>query len=256
MAFDNLEYLSIQKQVTDFPMHFHETFCISLIHNGIEKINFEGHTLFCENLCISITNPYEIHSNPLIDSSVTLQFDTIYISKDLMKYLNNGQNISFKDKIIKCSTLNELFIELREAIDTNNNIFINKSLKGFTRLLNTYSEQKNEAYSEFNLNTFENLSQFIDDNITDKLNLEQLSNFSNLNKYSFSKKFKSTTGMSPMNYILMKKIFSSKKVITKDTELTEIAYDYNFTDMAHYSNAFKRFVGISPKKYQNTISNF
>ena len=75
----------------------------------------------------------------------------------------------------------------------------------------------------------------------------------NLNKFGFAKKFKIFTGMSPMNYILMRKIFSSKKLISPNSELTKIAYQYNFTDMAHYSKTFKRFIGISPKKYKETI---
>lgn len=59
--------------------------------------------------------------------------------------------------------------------------------------------------------------------------------------------------MTPMNYVLMKKVFSSKKDIHSNSELTEVAYRYNFTDMAHYSKTFKRFIGISPKKYRESI---
>ena len=57
-----------------------------------------------------------------------------------------------------------------------------------------------------------------------------------------------------MNYILMKKIFSSKKLIDSNSELTDIAYQYNFTDLAHFSKTFKRFIGVSPKKYQESLS--
>jgi len=59
--------------------------------------------------------------------------------------------------------------------------------------------------------------------------------------------------MTPINYILMKKVFSSKMLINSNTELTTLAYQYNFTDLAHFSKTFKRFVGISPKKYQQSI---
>ena len=83
MLFDNLEYISIENQTTDFPKHFHETFCISLIHNGVEQIDFDNLKLFNEKGSISITNPYEIHSNPLIDKNTCLKFDTIYLSNDL-----------------------------------------------------------------------------------------------------------------------------------------------------------------------------
>ena len=57
-----------------------------------------------------------------------------------------------------------------------------------------------------------------------------------------------------MNYVLMRKIFSSKTLIKSNLELTEVAYQYNFTDMAHFSKTFKRFIGISPKSYQESIS--
>ena len=83
MPFNEIEYISIENQTTEFPKHFHETFCISLIHKGIEQIDFENQSLFSEAGSISITNPYEVHSNPLIDSTSYLKFDTIYIPNEL-----------------------------------------------------------------------------------------------------------------------------------------------------------------------------
>ena len=56
-----------------------------------------------------------------------------------------------------------------------------------------------------------------------------------------------------MKCLLMKKVFSSKMLINSNTELTTLAYQYNFTDLAHFSKTFKRFVGISPKNYQQSI---
>ena len=95
MNLDNLEYISIKEQKTGFPKHFHETFCISLIFEGIEQIDFGHQNIFSEKGSLTITNPYEIHSNPLLDVLCKTQFDTIYISKDLMKYLFNGKNMYF-----------------------------------------------------------------------------------------------------------------------------------------------------------------
>ena len=111
---------------------------------------------------------------------------------------------------------------------------------------------KNE-YSELNLNSFRQINNYIETHIYDKFSLNELSKIANINKFGFAKKFKASTGMTPINYILMKKVFSSKKLINTKTELTTIAYQYNFTDLAHFSNTFKRFVGISPKNYQQSI---
>ena len=117
MILDNLECLRIQKQVTDFPQHYHETFCISLIHTGVEIIKLDGQNFYSEKGSITITNPYEIHSNPLIDADFELGFDTIYISKDLMRYLLNGKNITFINRKINNHQANQAFIKLKKAIE-------------------------------------------------------------------------------------------------------------------------------------------
>ncbi|SHF84784.1 AraC-type DNA-binding protein [Leeuwenhoekiella marinoflava DSM 3653] len=93
----------------------------------------------------------------------------------------------------------------------------------------------------------------IEDNIYNKFCLDELSKMANINKYGFVKKFKTSTGMTPMNYILMKKIFSCKTFIEPNSELTELAYLYNFSDLAHFSKTFKRYIGISPKKFQANL---
>lgn len=252
-TFDNLEYLSIEKQTTDFPKHFHETFCISLIHDGIEQIDFEHQSLFSEKGSISITNPYEIHGNPLMDLKTSLSFDTIYLSNDLMKYLSNGKNIRFVDRKINNAKTNQLFLALKNAMDTRNSKKIEFSLKQFVTELEQYTQPFEKAYLEQNQNNFNEIIEYIEHHIDAQFCLESLARMANINKYGFAKNFKTSTGMTPMNYILMKKIFACKNLIHTNSELTEIAYQFNFTDMAHFSKTFKRYIGVSPKIYQSHL---
>ena len=253
MIFNNLEYISVENQTTNFPKHFHETFCISLIHKGVEQIDFENQSLFTEAGSISITNPYEIHSNPKIDNDSYLKFDTIYIPNNVMKYLLNGKNIKFINRQITSKRANKQFLELKNALDTKNTKIIEFHLSQFVNTLKLYSQENEKEYSKLIFNSFNQISNYIENHIYDKFCLNELSKMANINKFGFSKKFKIITGMTPMNYILMRKIFSSKKLINSNSELTEIAYKYNFTDMAHFSKTFKRFIGISPKKYKESI---
>jgi AraC-like DNA-binding protein len=254
MSFDNLEYITIENQTTSFPKHFHETFCISLIHKGIEQIDFENQSLFTEAGSISITNPYEVHSNPLIDNDSFLNFDTIYISNDLMKYALNGKNIKFINRQITSKKANKLFLELKKAINTKKDDIIEFHLTQFVNSLNLYSQENKSEYSGLIYNNFHQIKNYIEKHIYDKFSLDNLSEQANINKFGFSKKFKALTGMTPMNYVLMRKIFSSKALIKSNIELTEVAYQYNFTDIAHFSKTFKRFIGISPKRYKESIS--
>lgn len=252
MLFDTLEYITIENQTTSFPKHFHETFCISLIHQGVEQIEFENHSLFTEAGSISITNPYEIHSNPIIDEDSCLKFDTIYIPNTIMKTILNGENIKFITRQITSEKANQEFILVKKAIDSKKADKIALHLTQFANTLKLYSQANEKEYSNLNFDTFNPIIDYIETHIFDKFNLNELSKMAHINKFGFAKKFKVATGMTPMNYILMRKIFSSKKAIQSDTELTDIAYQYGFTDMAHYSKTFKRFIGISPKQYKKS----
>ena len=224
-----------------------------LIVSCDEQIDFENQSLFTEAGSISITNPYEVHSNPLIDNDSYLKFDTIYIPNDVMKYVLNGKNIKFINRQITSKKANKLFLELKKALETKNDEMIELYLSQFANTLEPYSQENKSEYSGLNFNRYHQISSYIENHIYDKICLNDLSKIANINKFGFAKKFKKFTGMTPMNYVLMRKIFSSKKLIKSNSELTEIAYQYNFTDMAHFSKTFKRFIGISPKKYQETI---
>ena len=254
MNFDDLEYISIDNQTTEFPKHFHETFCISLIHQGTEQIDFENRSLFSEAGSISITNPFEIHSNPIIDINFPLKFDTIYIPNDLMKAVLEGKNIIFLNRKINSKKANFLFVELKNAIDAKNPITIEFCLRQFAKSLKSYSQENENEYCTLNFDSFKEINMYIENHICSKFCLNELAEMANINKFGFVKKFKASTGMTPMNYILMKKIFSSKKLINSNSDLTDIAYQYNFTDLAHFSKTFKRFIGVSPKKYKESLT--
>jgi AraC-like DNA-binding protein len=253
MTFENIEIITIENQTTEFPKHFHETFCFSLIYKGVNQIDFKDQSIFSEAGCISIVNPYEIHSNPIKDNESHTKFDTIYVPKEVLSYILKGKNIKFTEQRIKSEKVNQLFLKLKSALKTKDNKIIEIHLSQFINSLKFCAEDNEQEYLGLNFENFKQINQYIENHIHDKFCLNELSWQANINKFGFSKKFKMITGMTPMNYILMRKVFSSKKLINSNSELTAIAYRYHFTDLAHFSKTFKRFIGISPKKYQEII---
>lgn len=249
MTFDTIEHITIENQTTEFPKHFHETFCFSLIYKGVNQIDFEKQSIYSEAGCISIVNPYEIHSNPLIDCEPHIKFDTIYVPQKVMQHVLNGKNIRFVNRKVTNKKANRLFLKLKSVLDTKDQETIQFNLSRFVNALKYATEENDEEYSGLDFTCFKEISDYIENHVQEKFCLGELAKMANINKFGFSKKFKTTTGMTPMNYILMRKVFSSKKLIHSNTKLTDVAYQYHFTDMAHFSKTFKRFIGISPKKY-------
>lgn len=66
------------------------------------------------------------------------------------------------------------------------------------------------------------------------------------------------TGFSPVNLQRIKRYGDSSKqlIFRKSASISEIAYDYNYTDQAYFSKEFTKFTGVSPKAFRqekNTV---
>lgn len=251
---NEISFISVENQNQDFPKHFHETFCISLIRNGIEKMELDNQLLYCQSNCISITNPFEVHANPLADKDSRVSFDTIYISSDLMSHILNRNEVKFSNMQIHDPVLNKAFTLLLDELKSANQTQSKQLLRNLAFQLYPHTLLTKNVTSSFHSDYLAELITYIEQHLENKIYLDELAKITHLNPFGFAKKFKSLTGMTPMSYVLMKKIFSAKARITSDCDLTDLAYTYNFTDMAHFSHSFKKYVGISPKEYRDQLN--
>ena len=249
---DDLSIFSLEQQTVDFPVHYHETYCISLVKSGIERLEVAGITHFAGAGDITITHPNEVHAQPLFDGDIQSGFDTIYITSDLVKFFTKSQNDVFLPRKIHDLKLSIQLLELVNCM--NGNCINDQVLSNFLMPLHSYSMETKSEHKLDSKPWIDSIKAFVDHHLTQKISLDEMAAVANLNKYTFNKHFKSATGMSPINYVLMQKVFRAKKFISSESCLTSLAYQFDFTDMAHFSKTFKRYVGISPKKYQSRLT--
>ncbi|MEO0899180.1 MAG: AraC family transcriptional regulator [Bacteroidota bacterium] len=252
-ALDHLELLSMKAQPQAFPEHYHETFCISLIRSGMETIKMNGIEIFCPAGSISLNNPFEIHSNPIIHNAQELSFDTLYVSQELMDYIVEEVQVFFSKRIYTHPILVGLFDQTSRSIKENHSLpDIESSLTSFLRKLWENSNQDQSLHPTQSLDDWTELFSFINSSLDQKLNLVSLASIVNMDKYHFARSFRRRMGMSPMNYVLTKKVFAAKKVIEEDIPLGDIAFDFGFNDLPHFSNTFKKYIGVSPSVYRKS----
>ena len=82
--FDSLELLHCKSSLHEFPLHYHDTFCLTIIHDGVMGEN----EVFSPAGTLLISHPFEVHQNRLIHQT-GYSFTTFYISPDLMGTLPN-----------------------------------------------------------------------------------------------------------------------------------------------------------------------
>ena len=91
------------------------------------------------------------------------------------------------------------------------------------------------------------IKNHIDDNLTQRLNIEQLCAHLYLSKVQLIRLFKKEYGITPYAYYLQGKMeVAENLLINTSLRIKEIAHRVGFEDEFYFSNSFKKHNGISP----------
>ena len=93
--------------------------------------------------------------------------------------------------------------------------------------------------------------RFINDNIFDSLTLEDIAAAVNMSKYHFCRSFKSTVGVTVMEYVLKTRIMFAKSMLSAgELRIVEISERCGFSSVSYFCRAFRAEVGKTPLKYK------
>lgn len=90
---------------------------------------------------------------------------------------------------------------------------------------------------------------YILDNITEELSLEELAALANLSCSQYKQKFKKQLGISPRHFINQQKIEYSKLLLLEGMSVTDIAMLLGFTTSSYFSTVFKKYTLYTPTEY-------
>ena len=72
--------------------------------------------------------------------------------------------------------------------------------------------------------------------------------------FHFSRAFKQSTGVSPNNYLVERRIERAKKLLAEtDNPVVEIALRVGFASQSHFTTTFRKLVGTTPKAYREVM---
>lgn len=93
--------------------------------------------------------------------------------------------------------------------------------------------------------------KYINDNITEKIQLRELSSLTRWKSQHFVKNFSKYIGVTPNKYIIDRKIEVSKTMIEESTiPITQISYNLGFKSHSNFCSIFKKRVGQTPEQYK------
>ena len=98
--------------------------------------------------------------------------------------------------------------------------------------------------------------RYIDMHFKEALTLEQLAEEAHMNKYYLSHAFKREYGVSPINYMITRRIEESKYLLAEtDLSMSQISQLLGFSSLSYFSQVFRRTQSVSPMEYRQNTKN-
>ena len=95
--------------------------------------------------------------------------------------------------------------------------------------------------------------RYIDTHYKEPLTLELLAQEAHMNKYYLAHSFKAEYGISPISYLISRRIEESRYLLREtDMSLSQIARILGFSSASYFSQSFRRAQGVSPIEYRKS----
>jgi AraC-like DNA-binding protein len=120
--------------------------------------------------------------------------------------------------------------------------------------LNALYSGNNQAFKPLEYNDIaKQVIQYINDNLTEHLSLDHLAKVAMVTKYYLSHIFKSSTGLSVNQYIVIKRVLKADAYIKEGLPANIACYRAGFNDYSNFYKAYKKVMGKTPIQNKNQL---
>jgi AraC-like DNA-binding protein len=94
-------------------------------------------------------------------------------------------------------------------------------------------------------------TEYIEAHFTEEISLVELAKITKLSQSQFARAFRNSTNLPPYRYVLRARIRQAEQLLaTTRAPISEIASQVGFADQSHFTKAFRRFLGATPKRWR------
>lgn len=252
-----IEAYHFQGIMQKFPNHFHEYYVIGFIEKGRRYLSCKNNEYTITTGDLLLFNPRDNHTCEQIDGQ-SLDYRCINIQAEIMSkavYEITGRDYLpyFTPQVIFHSELVPVLRELHLMIMRGEKDFRKEEIFFFLleQLMEEYTEQEMPSPITGQSAASAAICEFLEQNFMKNITLEDLSRLTGLSKYYLLRSFAKQKGISPYSYLETIRIDRAKKLLQQGVMPIDAALQTGFTDQSHFSNFFKKFIGLTPKQYMN-----
>jgi AraC family transcriptional regulator len=95
------------------------------------------------------------------------------------------------------------------------------------------------------------VEDYVRAHLIESISLEALAKLAELSPFHFSRVFKQSTGMTPLQFVIRERMLRAQQLIRETSRsLIEIALEVGYTSPSHFARVFRRTVGMAPTEFR------
>lgn len=162
----------------------------------------------------------------------------------LFTRIHEGQDFVLRD-------LREILRELEEARPGYNLVCQNLLVSLFIRLSRREDATFLPIAGRRSNRECSLVRRYIDGHFKENISLDQLAELAHVNKFYMVHSFSKEYGISPINYLISRRINESKHLLERTNHsLSQISHMLGFSSPSYFSQSFRRLEGVSPLAYR------
>ncbi|MFP2931765.1 helix-turn-helix domain-containing protein [Pyxidicoccus sp. 3LG] len=240
-----------------YAKHFHETFSIGVITGGRSTYLNQAARSQVGAGAVVVMNPGDVHAcNPIDDqpwSYRMLYVDTRWLASlqhELGLDANQGYH-PFASILSTEPVLYAAFNRLYDVLTAPDAEPLRKHSTAVTFFTQAQQYLNPSASLPQHANPrIERAADFISDNCTRPLKLDEICQAAELSASYLIRAFKKRYGMTPHAFLVNRRVQFARAQLKRGHGIAEVAHEAGFADQAHFQRAFKQLLAATPGQYQ------
>lgn len=267
-------YCTFNKLVPSNARHYHRCYELCIVTDGYGIFNYDGKKIPVKKGDIFISDPDVLHEITIVPESLNTdnELELFHFSINLQKSDTSSKatkqeliisQFMKKHAVIRRSQhqlfayLNFLFSFTRSRETANNKaaatFALENAIKGIvysSLIILTEQLKVPKTRKVASSNIIDNALQYIGTHLSEKITLDELSAYCNTSRRNLQLLFHQYLESTIIDYINNRRMVLASSYLRMNFRVCDVGPNIGIEDPAQFCRIFKKYYGISPKKYQ------
>lgn len=255
-----IEAYNLSGIVQKFPNHFHEYYVIGFVEGGARRLWCKGREYDVSTGDLILFNPRDNHFCMPVNGEI-LDYRAVNVGADVMA--RAVRELTGKDFVPYFAQTVDAQSEIAQSVGDLYSAILNcaprlEKEEAFyfllEQVLREYAVPLEEADRTRPTGQIQALCAYMEAHSSENLTLDDLLAMTSFGKSYLLRAFTKQVGVSPYRYLQTVRLDQAKKLLERGVPPIDAAGMAGFADQSHFTNVFKRFIGLTPKQYQRIFT--